>query len=51
MYSDLIDLEKYETTPGTAGGLGGHDRTLAVKKCRKNAKKSGFFFVKKIKIT
>merc|ERR1712128_408731 len=35
-----------ENTPGTVGGQGGRDRTLAVKS-RKNAKKSSFF-VKKI---
>ena len=29
-------------TPGTAGGPGGRDRTLAVKN-RKNARKSAFF--------
>ena len=33
-------------TPGTRGGPGGRNRTLAVKR-RKNAKKSVFFFVKK----
>ena len=38
-----------ENTPGTAGGPGGRDRTLAVKS-RKNARKSPFF-LKKIKIT
>ena len=38
-----------ENTPGTAGGPGGRDRTLAVKS-RKNARKSAFF-LKKIKIT
>ena len=37
-------------TPGTAGGPGGCDRTLAVKR-RKNARKSVFFFSYKIKIT
>ena len=31
-----------ENTPGTAGGPGGRDRTLAVKS-KKIAKKSGFF--------
>ena len=36
-------------TPGTAGGPGGRDRTLAVKR-RKNSQKS-VFFRKKIKIT
>ena len=36
-------------TPGTAGGPGGRDRTLAVDS-RKNARKSTFFH-KKIKIT
>ena len=36
-------------TPGTAGGPGGRDRMLAVKR-RKNSRKSVFFFVKK-KIT
>ena len=36
-------------TQGTAGGLGGHDRTLAVKS-RKIAKKSALFR-KKIKTT
>ena len=38
-----------ENTQGTAGGPGGHDRTLAVKS-RKNTRKS-FFFRNKIKIT
>ena len=36
-------------TPGTAGGPGGRDRTLAVKS-RKTAEKSVFFFVKKKKL-
>ena len=36
-------------TPGTAGGPGGRDGTLAGKS-RKNARKS-FFFRKKIEIT
>ena len=39
---------KHFYTPGTAGGPGGRDRTLAAKS-RKNAKKSAFF-VQKIKI-
>ena len=42
-----------QNTPGTAGGPGGRDRTLAVKSL-KNRKKSTFFrkiFRKKIKIT
>ena len=46
-YSNLYFCSK--NTPGTAGGPGGRDRTLAVKS-RKNAKKS-FFFLKKKKIT
>ena len=37
-------------TPGTAGGPGGRDRTLALKS-RKTIKKSFFFFRKKIKIS
>ena len=50
----LVVLTEFETilsrnTPGTAGGPGGCDRTLAVKS-RKNARKS-VFFCKKIKIT
>ena len=36
-------------TPGTAGGPGGRDRTLAVKSL-KNPKKNQFFFVKKYKL-
>ena len=36
-----------ENTPGTAGGQGGRDRTLAVKSNKKNAWKSGFFSLKK----
>ena len=40
---------KVGKTPGTAGGPGGRDRTLAVKS-KKNARKSVFFH-KKIKIT
>ena len=35
----------YENTPGTAGGPGGRDRTLAVKS-RKSAEKSPFFLKK-----
>ena len=38
--------KKEKNTPGTAGGPGGRDRTLAVKS-RKNAKKI-FFLVKKL---
>ena len=38
-------LTKY--TPGTAGGPGGRDQTMAVKS-RKNARKSAFFRKKKI---
>ena len=34
-------------TPGSAGGPGGRDRTLAVKS-RKKGRKSVFFFVKKL---
>ena len=41
--------EDGENTPGTAGGPGGRDRTLAVKS-RKRAEKS-FFFRTKIKFT
>ena len=44
--SKAEDGEK--NTPGTAGGPGGRDRTLAVKR-RKNSQKS-VFFRKKIKI-
>ena len=40
--------EREKITPGTAGGPGGRDRTLAIKS-RKNAQKS-VFFRKKIKI-
>ena len=36
-------------TPGTAGGPGGRDRTLAVKSLKKQKKST--FFRKKIKIT
>ena len=36
--------------PGTAGGPGGRDRTMAVKS-KKKARKSVVFFVKKIRIT
>ena len=43
------EKKKKKDTPGTAGGPGGRDRTLAVKS-RKIAKKS-VFFRKKIKIT
>ena len=35
-----------KNTTGTVGGLGGHDRTMAIKS-RKNARKSFFFLVKK----
>ena len=41
--------ELEENTPGTAGGPGGRDRTLAVKS-RKTSEKSPFF-LKKIKFT
>ena len=41
--------KRNKNTPGTTGGPGGGDRTLAVKS-RKNARKS-VFFRKKIKIT
>ena len=41
--------ELVKNTPGTAGGPGGRDRTLAVKS-RKTSKKSPFF-LKKIKFT
>ena len=34
--------ELVKNTPGTAGGLGGHDRKLAVKE-RKNVRKLAFF--------
>ena len=37
-------------TPGTAGGPGGRDRTLAVKS-RKKRPKNQLFFLKKMKIT
>ena len=39
----------YKNTPGTAGGPGGRDRTLAIKS-RKTAEKNSFFR-KKIKFT
>ena len=42
--------KRRENTPGTAGGPGGRDRTLAVKS-RKNGKKNLLFFRKKIKFT
>ena len=41
--------DKYTNNPGTAGGPGGRDRTLAVK-TRKTSEKSPFF-LKKIKFT
>ena len=41
--------EIYQNTPGTAGGPGGRDRTLAVKSLKKPKKST--FFRKKIKIT
>ena len=41
---------KGSNTPGTAGGPGGRDRTLAVK-IRKNGQKISFFSRKKIKFT
>ena len=41
--------EKEENTPGTAGGPGSRDRTLAVKS-RKNERKSVFFSLKIIKM-
>ena len=41
--------KKKKNTPGTAGGPGGRDRTLAVKR-RINSRKSAYFR-KKIKIT
>ena len=37
--------EREKDTPGTAGGPGGHDRTLAVKS-RKNVRKITFFSLK-----
>ena len=40
--------KRRKNTPGTRGGPGGCDRTLAMKR-RKNAKKSVFLFVKKEK--
>ena len=48
MLFTLIFIKKNYNTPGTAGGPGGRDRTLAVK--RKKARKSSFFR-KKIKMT
>ena len=42
-------MQNMYNTPGTAGGPGGRDQTLAVRS-RKNARKSAFF-CKKIKIT
>ena len=42
-------MKNMQNTPGTAGGPGGRDRTLAVKS-RKTSEKSPFF-LKKIKIT
>ena len=52
MYNSmLIRIEKIiKNTPGTVGGLGGRDRTLAVKSFKK-PNKNQFFFRKKIKIT
>ena len=47
--SSLLTQQQPSNTPGTAGGPGGRDRTLAVKSL-KNPKKS-IFFRKKIKIT
>ena len=47
--SKAEDREKKRNTPGTAGGPGGCDRTLAVKS-RKTSEKSPFF-LKKIKFT
>ena len=38
--------KRNKNTPGTAGGPGGPDRTLAVKS-RKNGRKICFFFIKK----
>ena len=38
-------------TPGTAGGPGGRDRTLAVKSREKKARKSVFFRLKKNYLT
>ena len=43
MAGDIID--KLKNTPGTAGGPGGRDRTLAVKS-RKNVRKITFFSLK-----
>ena len=39
----------FQNTPGTAGGPGGRDRTLAVKS-QKHARKSSLFFLKKKKL-
>ena len=43
------DMKIFLNTPGTAGGPGGRDRTLAVKSLKKQQKST--FFRKKIKIT
>ena len=45
-----FEHKKREDTPGTAGGPGGRDRTLAVKIAEKTSEKSPFF-LKKIKFT
>ena len=55
VYSSDVSLESsnfyvskiFTNTPGTAGGPGGRDRTLAVKS-RKTAENHSFFFVKKL---
>ena len=48
LYANICVTTKFNT-PGTAGGPGGRDRTLAVKS-RKTSEKSPFF-LKKIKFT
>ena len=48
-YADTLPI-LYWNTPGTAGGPGGRDRTLAIK-TRKTAEKKHIFFLKKIKFT
>ena len=44
---DLLEMDIINT-PGTAGGLGGRDQTLAVKS--KKSLENQFFFRKKIKM-
>ena len=42
-YTELVEIaDRNNNTPGTAGGPGGRDRTLAVKS-RKNVRKITFF--------